>query len=62
MKNQSDPDEAVLIMSEKDIYNKVIPKMGLRYKGDGYDILLNNCNHFSETLLFEITGRNYRLP
>jgi len=29
---------------------------------DNYDILLNNCNHFTEAFLREITGGQYGLP
>mmetsp|Transcript_24496 Transcript_24496/g.30537 ORF Transcript_24496/g.30537 Transcript_24496/m.30537 type:complete len:100 (-) Transcript_24496:82-381(-) len=36
--------------------------MGLRYTANTYDILLKNCNHFTEEFLGEITGGRFGLP
>lgn len=49
-------------MAEFEIYHVLISRMGQRYLADSYDILVNNCNHFAEEFLREITGQEFGLP
>ena len=36
--------------------------MGQRYKANQYDILMNNCNHFTEDFLRQITDGMFGIP
>ncbi len=49
--NSKDPEEPILAMTEFQIYHVLIPRLGRRYKANRYDILVNNCNHFTEEFL-----------
>ena len=60
--DETNPEESVLTMSEHQICYQLVPRMGQRYIANTYDILLNNCNHFTENFLREITGRRFGLP
>ena len=60
--NPKDPEDAVLTLTEFEIYHVLVPRLGQRFLADSYDILTNNCNHFTNHFLREITGRRYGLP
>ena len=50
-----DPEQSVLTKTEFEIYHMIVPRMGQRYLADSYDTLINNCNHFTDEFLREIT-------
>lgn len=36
--------------------------MGLRYTADSYDVLTNNCNHFTDELIKILTAGRHSIP
>ena len=60
--NPKNPEQVVLTKTEFEIYHVLVPRMGQRYRADRYDTLINNCNHFTEEFLREITGQEFGLP
>ena len=49
-------------MTEFQIFHCLIPSLSSKYVANQYDILLKNCNHFTDELLTKITGGEYSLP
>jgi len=53
----------VLKLSEQQIEHELLHQLGLnKYRSDKYDMLLLNCNNFSNEFLQEITGGRIALP
>ena len=60
--DKTQPEVSILKMTEFEIFHVMIPRLGLRYKTNAYDILKFNCNHFTDEFLKEITGGEFGLP
>ena len=60
--NQREPEQCVLKMTEFEIFHCLVPRLGAKYLANQYDILLKNCNHFTDEFLTLITGGDYSLP
>lgn len=60
--NPREPEESVLKMTEFEIVHCLLPQMSNKYLANQYDILLKNCNHFTDEFLTKITGGNFSLP
>ena len=50
------------LVPEKNILQKIIPALGLKYRADMYDLILQNENHFTDELIFAITEGQSSLP
>lgn len=48
---ESENGSPVCELTAFEIYNVLIPRLGLRYTADAYDVLTNNCNHFTDELI-----------
>ena len=59
---RADDDSPVCELTAFEIYNVLIPRLGQRYTADAYDVLTNNCNHFTQELLQILTAGRHRLP
>lgn len=49
-------------MPDHKVLNEVIPRLGYRFRADTYDLVLQNCNHFSDELVYAMSNGQARLP
>ena len=60
--NTQDPEQSVLKMTEFEIFHCLLPRLATKFVANEYDMLLKNCNHFTNEFLTLITGGDFSLP